>query len=833
MNSKRRQCGLPAEGQGHAESRDHDGLVGVRVEGGGWVYARNVRPYAAERLLAQRCEYHDTPEATDVALPDWETYDPRRHPGHLLGFPQQPAVSVLTDQAVCFQAISAGDAPPWAVPAALPCDPALFAHAVRDTRLSRYARGVLAELAAGHLPGHTPTLAELTENAEDNGEGPAFATAVDELVTHGYLPADAHQHEPGGSQIDLAPARHSASTTRSPEAMVPAAFTHYRTRVQSDIAFLTTQASQNRRRNRAGDRSGARLMGPSLGSEERCPLCLRAVSGRSYTRRMALMYSSGSGDGLPENARPDSYLAGIDPVPTEWVTVLQEPMDGRIFGIGSYLTTFVGREHALSESDWTHGSVGRAGLSHLGDGDDAVFHEGLADTSKRAEFFAQVRRHQKPGVEPTIEFTHSFLWYFAAIPRPDGSWYFLDEAGRDQELVRIHRDDADLRVEIAALPLRRYLAVRERLLVVQYERITYLDATPAPRIKAASRTKVSTFDFHSGHPGMNAFVRLCGKHLILPIDASPADLGYPYTTDESYPAFTIGTDPGTGQPIAFTCDPDRLGGVDAPGYLTRVYFRREVMRRYTSEPSRYQVGNGRLSCLGLWGISIGRNDEDLVETYLGDLGRDLPSAERAHWLSFNVAPRGGIDQERRRRDILGLWTEGPPDPLHRLAHARERFSTALSAVVGQPVYRAWDAADRIAFTGLHTPTSSEQSEADTQILTLAKGVIEYLSTEALRQLPGADAKSATINCLDGWVKRTNGDPDNLVGPLRLLQGLRSNGAAHARTRNWSAILTRAGLDKLQPDEQFLRLLSSTADALEALAAHAEAQTPGEGDHAPE
>lgn len=109
--------------------------------------------------------------------------------------------------------------------------------------------------------------------------------------------------------------------------------------------------------------------------------------------------------------------------------------------------------------------------------------------------------------------------------------------------------------------------------VVQYDRITHLDPAPAPRIKATDRTPVSTFDFHSGHEGSPAFVRLCGKHLVLPIDAKPADLAYPSTSAESYPEFTVGTDPGTGQPITFTCDPDRLsnqaaartGGLGAAG----------------------------------------------------------------------------------------------------------------------------------------------------------------------------------------------------------------------------------------------------------------------------
>ncbi|WP_435972221.1 hypothetical protein [Streptomyces sp. Qhu_M48] len=79
---------------------------------------------------------------------------------------------------------------------------------------------------------------------------------------------------------------------------------------------------------------------------------------------------------------------------------------------------------------------------------------------------------------------------------------------------------------------------------------------------------------------------------------------------------------------------------------------------------------------------------------------------------------------------------------------------------------------------------------------------------------------------------TDGDPDTLVGPLRLLFNLRSNGAAHARNKKWPSFLTQADLNKLQPDKQFGRLMTSTVEALDALASHAEAQvqpTSGERD----
>lgn len=544
---------------------------------------------------------------------------------------------------------------------------------------------------------------------------------------------------------------------------------------------------------------------------------------------MTITYKRGSNEGLPEQAKPESHLVGLNPSPTDWVTVLHVALDQRDLGLGSYLTTTAGTEYALAEAAWTHGALGSAGAYEGGDG-VLIFDDGLTDDSCHSEFFVQRRRHQQSHIEPTIEFTPSFLWYFQAIPRKDGGWHYLDDAGRDNDLVRVRQTGSDLTIEIAALPLRRYLAARQRFLVVQYDRVTRLSDVPSPKIDATDRSTYHHYVFHSGDLGareLPGFVRLLGKHLILPLNMTPAELSYPYPRHEHYPQFTIGVDAANGQPIISTCAPDQLSDYfndrGTPHYLTPVYFRRDVLRRYISEPSRYQVDNNRLTCLGLWGISIGHNEEGLVEAYLGDLGRDLPSSERSHWLSFNEAPNGGVDETRFRRDILGQWYEGPLNPLRHLVTARQRFSVALTRVVGQEIYRPWDAADEIAFGGLHMPTSSEQQETDNQILTLAKGVIDYLDVKAIRRLPSADPKGTTINCIEAWAKEFDIDAVPLISPLRLLQGLRSTGVAHPRSKDWQATLVRAGLDKLQPDEQFVKVLVLTADALNGLAELADAQ----------
>ncbi|MFH8588604.1 hypothetical protein ACH4GP_30155 [Streptomyces celluloflavus] len=103
--------------------------------------------------------------------------------------------------------------PRWPVPSAPPVhEPALFAQAMRDMRLTWRARGVLAELATGYHPGQEPTVSELTYLTRDErlaAEGrEAFRKAVGELRSLGYLTPDATTATGVGERlvVDLAPA---------------------------------------------------------------------------------------------------------------------------------------------------------------------------------------------------------------------------------------------------------------------------------------------------------------------------------------------------------------------------------------------------------------------------------------------------------------------------------------------------------------------------------------------------------------------------------------------------------------------------------------------------
>lgn len=94
----------------------------------------------------------------------------------------------------------------WSLPTTPPAhDPALFARAMRDMRLTWRARGVLAELATGYLPGQESTITELvslTRKERVAAEGrDAFRKAVDELRSHGYLSTSTHSSSAVGERL--------------------------------------------------------------------------------------------------------------------------------------------------------------------------------------------------------------------------------------------------------------------------------------------------------------------------------------------------------------------------------------------------------------------------------------------------------------------------------------------------------------------------------------------------------------------------------------------------------------------------------------------------------
>jgi hypothetical protein len=110
-----------------------------------------------------------------------------------------------------------------------------------------------------------------------------------------------------------------------------------------------------------------------------------------------------------------------------------------------------------------------------------------------------------------------------------------------------------------------------------------------------------------------------------------------------------------GQPVEGNCDP-RVLGDDASLGLQPVFFRRSVLRKYSDDPAKFSVDDGYLHCGSLWGLRMDNDHPRYVIVFLRDL-QVLPTAERAHWRSFNLPPDGSFSETFRPRNIHAWFAD--------------------------------------------------------------------------------------------------------------------------------------------------------------------------------
>lgn len=525
---------------------------------------------------------------------------------------------------------------------------------------------------------------------------------------------------------------------------------------------------------------------------------------------------------VPQALKQEDYLSGLAPRPTDWVTVWASMhiTDTRNGGVSCYLAPPARQPEALQSLTWGGHVLGRSEVWRDALG-ECVFSDGLSEGED--EFFAHVRSHH--GLRrPTVELTPSFLWSFEAVPRPDGSWYYLSDAGAEHELVRTQMDDKGHgRIEVAALPLRRFLAARARLLVLQHDQVVFTEVEPNENLRLAIDDDWCHFqlDVVSDRPAVGKpFSRLLGKSLVLPLGEDPCEEIDTYGNEEGpFPEYIYGVDPESGRPLTYTCEESELTNYfvsreGAPHYLTPVYFRPEVLSRYTQQPTKYSVVNGSVSCLDLWSLRGDVNSEGLVEIFLGDLGKYLPAEEREYWRSFNVRPSGGMNEARFRRDFLSEFIEAD-DPMALLREGRYKLNRLAEERLGRPIYLPLHPEDQAAWDGLHLMTTSDVAERDRLTVALAKGVVDALDVRLLQEL-AQRPDGQSLEVLEELVGAWGGDPEECVAPLRLVQALRSSAGPHIRGTRYEGIMRRSGLAEMATARQFETIVRGAGAALTAL-----------------
>lgn len=520
----------------------------------------------------------------------------------------------------------------------------------------------------------------------------------------------------------------------------------------------------------------------------------------------------------------EADLKTVTPNPTGWLVVEEHFFnEDKHGGRGCVLVNSEQVATALESSTWLGRDLGR-----FSEWDSGKVDTGLAVTERGVYFEFFVHARQPVGATtPVVEISQPFLWFWDAVPTGSG-WKYLNEAGRDQDLIRWEVGEDAWRVEVRALELRTYLAACGLHALLQLDLVSKRDGEEFERVDDEFSNEWAHFNFFADHD-LSMMSRpitsgVYGQYLLTGLKTSRQPRYRERDKEVEYPSFIYGMDHETGEPLTHTCDPDQLGTYfDKDGtrlhYLTPVYFKREVLQPYAAEPSRYLIANSRLACLNLWGVEFSFNSTGLVEVYLGDIGQKLPSDEWGHWRTYNVPPEGEMDEGRFRRDFLNQWASSK-DPAGDLRRARAKVRSASEALLGKPLWKELNVDTKAEFNSLVGPLTDDPAGLGASLLLMTKVLVDGIEPVPLKAyLQEYEKDEKSLSLLRRFAKEL-GDTSDVTAILYELQSFRSKGGiahlAGSSAKKARASLEIEDLSNLQAFESITTRITSCLNELTAL-----------------
>lgn len=406
-----------------------------------------------------------------------------------------------------------------------------------------------------------------------------------------------------------------------------------------------------------------------------------------------------------------------------------------------------------------------------------------------------------------------FVLLFNLYRGDDGSYYDISESGERQLVVSIG-DEVRFRTSF----LLRFIAAKQLLFVqlvdsrIGSDEHYRTDASLVDEDGYRDNSFNYKLWFQSTPQEDYLFSMLYARSVVDPGQREECRI-WPYDReDDSYPEYLIMENPD-GSEVKFTCDPDKLadyfgGNPEAPHYLTPVYFKPTVLDKYRNDPC-FTVSERHLDCGTQWGVEIDNVIPSRVMVYLGDLGSRMPSAERRHFLSFEMSPIDqSISEEAKANDFGALWVE-PSGPVARLLGARRKLDEAWYGAFGENLFRKPHADDADMEKLIRIPSTNGREELDTVVINLDKLLVDYIDESAL---PRSDVRGS-INKLEMQLRDMGVHVD--ISPLRDLQSLRSTSTAHAKGKNYDKEKARLLTDN-NPDD-IEKLVNRLTDMMNEIA----------------
>lgn len=398
--------------------------------------------------------------------------------------------------------------------------------------------------------------------------------------------------------------------------------------------------------------------------------------------------------------------------------------------------------------------------------------------------------------------------------KASGNFYMFGDDGSKELAIEFTRRQIRVRTPL----LRRYQAARQLDLLLFSDTRVFVDTDEKPEafedLNETDHVEGDAVVFMGvGDIGLTrnqVFSRLLVKRVLPPPPQDKSGI-WPWDgDDEEYPEFIIGED-SDGRPVKFTCEEDKLANYfgknpDAPHYLTPVFFKPEVLKRYYDDPELYAIADGRLRCGYLWGVQIDNGNPDAVMVFLGDIGRDIPSSHRDHWRAYNIPPVSKMSESTFRRSFLAQFAE-TENPEHQFKNAYLAIQRAWIEKWGWGLYRDAEGSDAGLIQRVRIPLNNTDAEFESQLLALAKLLVDLLNEAAIAaDLPPVKDEKGISKLQRFLEAKSYPYIDRDIALLRRVQGLRSRIAAHTSGSSGQAFLAEqlGGLSKADFIAQLMR-----------------------------
>jgi len=262
---------------------------------------------------------------------------------------------------------------------------------------------------------------------------------------------------------------------------------------------------------------------------------------------------------------------------------------------------------------------------------------------------------------------------------------------------------------------------------------------------------------------------------------------------------------------------DQAEQISPDGYLTPVYFNKQVLIRYLYDSRFYcdfasetygTVGNDDFS------ISFGINKNGSVVMWVGDIMHNIPQKEQFYLLVENIEPEGDAKSEFYEAQINAEFTE-PPLEIKTL-NAVEKLNSTFESKFSCFLYKERSIEERIDEARRYKRILMNDTDDFKRFITELNEIInESTNNAALRALlksKGVDFEKGSKGnkLLEKVYASVLSDNNNLIAPFFFLYNLRLWAAHTGKDDVLVDVTNKLGLSK---DSEFKEVLDALLESI--------------------